>query len=287
MVSIIHKMIKWYTIVFEDWADPRNNDRFMMSSPLPVMTILAFYMYFVNYLGPKFMARRQPFKLDRILQLYNIFQIIINIYMFYKALAFGWFWNYNFFCEPIDFSNTPHAIEIARTVWLCFLVKVIDLLDTVFFVLRKKQNQVNFLHVYHHFGMPLVVWVAAKYLPGGHMTFTGLVNCFVHVIMYTYYLLTSMKINTSSWKKHITQLQLVQFFLIGWHDVQLFWVKDCGFPLWPAYFMLPQNIFIIILFGEFYYKTYFKKKPTIKTMPTKTETNNVIAKVSNKKTKKL
>lgn len=28
--------------------------------------------------------------------------------------------------------------------------KYLDLLDTVIFVLRKKQNQITFLHVYHH-----------------------------------------------------------------------------------------------------------------------------------------
>jgi len=37
----------------------------------------------------------------------------------------------------------------------------------VFFILRKKNNQVSFLHVYHHATMILNWWMAAKYLPVG------------------------------------------------------------------------------------------------------------------------
>lgn len=54
-----------------------------------------------------------------------------------------------------------------------FIMKVFDLLDTVFFVLRKKQSQISFLHVYHHAGMAFGTWVATKFLAGGHITFLG------------------------------------------------------------------------------------------------------------------
>lgn len=68
------------------------------------------------------------------------------------------------------------AKQIAKMVWKFFLVKIIDLMDTVFFVLRKKQNQVSFLHVYHHAGMVAGTWIASKYLAGGHVTFLGTYN---------------------------------------------------------------------------------------------------------------
>ena len=41
------------------------------------------------------------------------------------------------------------------------------LLLQVFFILRKKDNQVTFLHVYHHATMILNWWMAAKYIPVG------------------------------------------------------------------------------------------------------------------------
>jgi len=58
-------------------------------------------------------------------------------------------------------------------MWVYFLLKIFDLVDTIFFVLRKKQNQVTFLHVYHHAGIVLGSWIAVKYLPSGHVTFLG------------------------------------------------------------------------------------------------------------------
>jgi hypothetical protein len=102
--------------------------------------------------------------------------------------------------------------------------------------------------------------------------------------MYTHYLLTSMKVNTNTWKKYITQLQLFQFFMITLHQMQLFWVND--FLIWAAYFLVPQNIFMMILFWEFYYKTYIKKKQEIKTVSTKTE-SGVCTEALNQKAKIL
>ncbi|CAG2181481.1 unnamed protein product, partial [Oppiella nova] len=43
----------------------------------------------------------------------------------------------------------------------------IELLDTIFFILRKKANQLTFLHVYHHSSMFIFWWVGAKFVPGG------------------------------------------------------------------------------------------------------------------------
>lgn len=36
----------------------------------------------------------------------------------------------------------------------------------VFFVFRKKQSQVSFLHIYHHLLVIQGAWLSAKYFPG-------------------------------------------------------------------------------------------------------------------------
>lgn len=208
------------------------------------------------------MARSRPFNLHRVMQIYNVVQIVVCSYIFYKALVLAWLVDYQFSCQPVDFSNNPRALEIAKFVWYYFMVKILDLLETVFFVLRKKKEQVSFLHVYHHSGMVFGTWVATKFLPGGHVTFLGTVNSFVHVVMYAHYLATSLQISKQWWKKYITQLQLIQFCLLVWHFVLLLWSEDCGFPKWVAGAMIPQNLFMIVLFGDFYYKTYIRKRKT-------------------------
>lgn len=106
-------------------------------------------------------------------------------------------------------------------------------MDTVFFVLRKKERQVTFLHRYHHTVMPMISWGCTKYYPGGHGMFigwcivfvikmlgyqymilcTGTINTFVHIIMYSYYLLSAMGPQLQKylwWKKYITNMQMVQ-----------------------------------------------------------------------------
>lgn len=63
------------------------------------------------------------------------------------------------------------------------------------------------------------VWFGVKFTPGGHSTFFGLLNTFVHIIMYTYYLLTAMGPQYQKylwWKKYLTALQMVIISVFGW-----------------------------------------------------------------------
>ena len=47
----------------------------------------------------------------------------------------------------------------AMVMYYYFLNKISDLLETIFFVLRKRSRQISFLHVYHH-----ILVVACFYL---------------------------------------------------------------------------------------------------------------------------
>jgi elongation of very long chain fatty acids protein 7 len=108
-----------------------------------------------------------------------------------------------------------------------FIAKLTELLDTVFFVLRKKDNQVSFLHLYHHTVMPMISWGCTKYFPGGHGTFIGVINSFVHIVMYFYYMLAAMgpEFQKYLWWKHwITNLQMVRNREAGF---LLFSIKIC------------------------------------------------------------
>lgn len=121
---------------------------------------------------------------------------------------------YNILCEPVNFSSDEIPLLIANGCHTYFLLKVADLLDTVFFVLRKKQNQISFLHLYHHTGMVILTWNATKFQPGGHSIFTGFLNSIIHVVMYGYYLVSAFNPeykNNIWWKKYITQMQIVSW----------------------------------------------------------------------------
>jgi hypothetical protein len=183
-----------------------------MSNPFKPMILIGLYLLFVLSWGPKFMENRQPMKLHFIIKCYNLFQVAFCTYIvvvgYYSSFGQGYKWS----CEPIDYSDAYHPTQMVKIGYLYFVSKIFDLLDTVFFVLRKKQSHITFLHVYHHAGMVALGWIGTKYLSGGQSVFMGLINSFVHVIMYSYYYLTSVdnKFKQSFWKKYITQLQMVK-----------------------------------------------------------------------------
>nr|CAI5855023.1 unnamed protein product [Callosobruchus analis] len=164
----------------------------------------------------------------------------------------------NWSCNPVDYSTSPRSIHLLRVYHLFFLTKLADLLETVFFVLRKRYRQVSFLHVYHHFGMFTMLWIAVKFFAGGHGSWVGLVNSFVHVVMYTYYMLSAIDEKWKSnvtFKKFITQVQMIQFTIFIIIYGRLLLKDDCAYPKLCSYFFVPQNFFMLLLFGDFYRKT--------------------------------
>lgn len=69
-------------------------------------------------------------------------------------------------CESLDFSDSFVGLSSARVVYCYMIVKILDLFDTIFFVLRKKGQQISFLHVYHHVAILLGAWIGVQWAPG-------------------------------------------------------------------------------------------------------------------------
>ncbi|XP_055543949.1 elongation of very long chain fatty acids protein AAEL008004-like [Wyeomyia smithii] len=252
----------YWDFLFTELADPRTNHWPLISSPVPGLTIIASYLYFVLNFGPKYMANRKPFQMQKLLVVYNFLQVLVSVYLFFEGLDGAWLRHYSWRCQPVDWTESPMAMRVARGCYVYFLAKISELLDTVFFTLRKKDNQISFLHLYHHTVMPMISWGATKYFPGGHGTFIGVINSFVHIVMYTYYMFAAMGPQFHKylwWKKYITDLQMIQFGMAFIHSAQLLWT-DCGYPRWSVCFTLPNAIFFYMLFNDFYKKTYGIKR---------------------------
>lgn len=110
--------------------------------------------------------------------------------------------------------------------------------------------------------MVLAVYTNTKFFSGGgHANILGLVNSYVHVIMYGYYFVTSFKPELKEsiwWKRYITQVQMAQFAFLVFHNVVPL-LKTCAYPKFLHGILILQNLFMLILFGDFYYKAYVKK----------------------------
>ncbi|XP_065363311.1 uncharacterized protein LOC135956688 [Calliphora vicina] len=249
--------------VYAKNADPRVQHLPLVYSPLPMVVILTSYLAFVLHYGPKWMEHRQAFQLKYIMRVYNAVQVVANILLFVYGIpnSYGQK-NFSFTCQPVDPTNTePWMMRLLYITYGYYLTKYLDLFDTIFIVLRKKDQQISFLHVYHHTGMVFGVYVFMTFLPGSHSTMLGLINLLVHTVMYSYYFVTSMTPvkETLWWKRHITQLQLVQFGYLTVHFLLVIVRNTCAHPLAVAFVGFMQNIFMFALFFEFYYKAYLKK----------------------------
>ena len=82
----------------------------------------------------------------------------------------------------------------------------------------------------------LIRWWMMKFVPGGHATFVAFVNTFVHIFMYSYYLLAALgpkylKLQKFlEWKKYLT----VNFcFNVFWGR----WIHNCQF----YFYLAPSN----------------------------------------------
>ncbi|XP_026813756.1 elongation of very long chain fatty acids protein AAEL008004-like isoform X1 [Rhopalosiphum maidis] len=246
---------------FDNYGDPRTKDWFLMSNPLPTALICATYVFTVKIAGPRLMANRKPMELRNILIAYNLFQVIFSSWLFYELGISGWLTGrYNFRCEPVDYSNHPMTLRMVNVCWWYYFSKFTEFMDTIFFVLRKKDRHISTLHVIHHGVMPMSVWFGVKFTPGGHSTFFGLLNTFVHIIMYAYYLLAALGPNVQKylwWKKYLTTLQMLQFLAIMLHAFQLLFI-DCNYPKAFVWWIGMHAVMFFFLFKEFYKQQYTK-----------------------------
>ncbi|KAG7196479.1 hypothetical protein KM043_007920 [Ampulex compressa] len=248
--------------VLDKHADARTTNWLLMSSPFPTLFICLIYVYVVKVLGPKLMENRKPFQLKNILIVYNFLQVLFSAWLFYECLMGGWWGQYSFRCQPVDYSNSPTAIRMVHACWWYYFSKFTEFMDTIFFVLRKKNNHVSTLHVIHHGCMPMSVWFGVKFTPGGHSTFFGLLNTFVHIVMYSYYLLAALGPKFQPylwWKKYLTAFQMLQFIAIMIHAFQLLFI-DCNYPKAFVWWIGMHAVMFFFLFNEFYQQSYQQKK---------------------------
>lgn len=283
VVAYIYNMVQDQ---YDQHNDPRVNHWPLVGNLWHVFAIIGVYLAFVLHFGPKWMERRKPFELKLVMQLYNIIQVVANGLLFLYGLTYSVLQpDYSLTCQPMDHENTsPQMMKLIYASYGYYMLKYLDLLDTVsgrkrresreeectdikpsllqvFIVLRKKNSQVSFLHVYHHAGMIFGVSIFMTFLAGSHCTTLGLINLLVHAVMYGYYYASSLGALKELlwWKRHITQMQLAQFGYLTLHFLLVLVRNPCQFPVFIAFVGFTQNVFMFAMFFDFYYKTYIRK----------------------------
>ncbi|KAH8288299.1 hypothetical protein KR054_000483 [Drosophila jambulina] len=244
----------------------------LVGSPWPPLMILAAYLFFVLKAGRKIMENRKPFDLRGVIKVYNIIQIVYNSVALSGAVYFLFVLRaYDMSCVhrlPLDHEHKN--LERLLT-YSYYFNKYMDLAETVFFVMRKKDRQISFLHVFHHTIMCVFGYMYITFSGYGGLLFpVCLLNVAVHVIMYTYYYLSSVSAEVQAslwWKKYITIVQLVQFFLGVSFLANTLRQPNCDASRTVIYLGMVLGAAFITLFGNFYVKAYIlpgRKKSQLK-----------------------
>lgn len=246
---------------FLEAGDSRVKGLPLMSSPVPSAIILIVY-YIIAYYGRTIMANRRPFQMKYFVLTYNFGMVLFSMYMAKEFAMAGWLTGYQLGCQPIDY--TKKGDRMAFVTYLFFISKMVELTDTIIFIMKKKFHQLTFLHLFHHGFLPFNWWFGIKFIPGGWGTFHAFINTMVHSVMYMYYFLSAGGPAIQKylwWKKYITTIQIAQFILVIGHTLSTFlFVKNCDYPQLAVKLVLFYNFCFLFLFLNFYMKTY-KSKP--------------------------
>ena len=84
---------------------------------------------------------------------YNMVQVMLCSYMCIEAAVRAYAAGYTLLpCNAFHFEDPP----ITFILYVFYLSKILDFLDTVFIIAEKRWKQLSFLHVYHHTSIFLV-----------------------------------------------------------------------------------------------------------------------------------
>jgi elongation of very long chain fatty acids protein 4 len=84
----------------------------------------------------------------------------------------------------------------------------------------------------------------------GDIYYAILANAFIHLIMYYYYLVSTVTA-PPKWGKYLTQMQMVQFVTMLYQATYLL-VNDCAYPKIVLVVYITYIISLLILFLNFY-----------------------------------
>lgn len=172
----------WHRVTYNS-ADHRVRDRFLMGSPLGIIT-LTICQYILLEMAKKFMnKRKEAFEITKLAFAFRVYVLVINFYFSIEGSRLGWLAGYNWLCEPIDRSNSQHALKIVQACHHFVLFKTTYVLELLIWILKKDEKFLTFYAFFHHLTMPLILWIGTNYQPGGHITFAGYVLSLTHIVI--------------------------------------------------------------------------------------------------------
>ncbi|KAJ3131792.1 hypothetical protein HK100_006007 [Physocladia obscura] len=225
----------------------------------PVHALLAVILYsVVIFAGSQIMKGFNKFTLKSYSWLHNLILTALSLYTAVKVVLLSHSNGIRIYAFLNNVNHSPSGLQLAKVCWLFYFAKFPELLDTVIMMLKKNNRQISFLHVYHHSTILLMMWLVVAWAPGGEFCLSVFLNSSVHVVMYGYYLLSSMGIKqVSVIKYYITAMQMTQFLILLTQAIfdsvsEYLHPGSTNFPWQIAQMNISYMVSMLLLFGNFY-----------------------------------
>lgn len=190
-----------------------------------------------------FMKSRSAYSLKYPMMVYNVVQVFLSGLMAVKLAPF--------LLNGVFNVNGQFCPEIEYWIGVHYLTKFLDMFDSYFMVLRKKDDQLSFLHVYHHLTIGAIWGILLHFgVANGAAFFGAWINSLVHALMYFHYLWTSLGLR-NPWKSYLTMFQMFQFSLCILQAVMCA-LFDNQIPKHWAVLQLTYHASLLYLFNQFF-----------------------------------
>lgn len=192
---------------------------------------------------------------------HNVFLTLLSTYMFVGVVSEAVKNRYSLFLN----GYSPKETQMAWYIYVFYVSKFYEFLDTFIMLWKGNVQQVSFLHVYHHATIAPIWYLIAKMAPGGEAYWSAAANSLVHVVMYTYYCCAALKVDKKylQWAKYLTQFQMAQFAM-NMVQAAVDLTFDSPYMHSLTHLLFYYMITLLFLFGSFYINKYNKggaKKP--------------------------
>lgn len=147
-----------------------------------VIILCLSYLWFILFAAPNFISKRAPYNVTPLIQLYNIFHVIVCFLCVLRGFQLGFNFSNILQCQRFEFLTHNEKFEIYLGVWMYLGLRIFAFLETIFFVLRKKFDQVTFLHILHQIGFVIFIWLFLASEAGELMSMTLEINSILFLL---------------------------------------------------------------------------------------------------------
>lgn len=255
---------RFYT-TFEKDFDAKPYIQFVSATwPTLPLSLAAMYLIFVM-LVPPMMEHQKPFSLKKQVAIWNLLlsffswcgMIRVVPHLLYLMLTTSF---EQTICMKVHYMDGG-----ALGLWSMLFVfsKVVELFDTLFLVLNKKN--LVFLHWYHHLTVLLLSWHA--YISKSPISLYAMsMNYSIHAIMYGYYFLRTIE----KWPRwlspqfitvaQISQMIVGSFLCLMGIFYKSYNYQQCHAPMSNMIFAAAIYLTYFYLFAHFFYRRFARSK---------------------------